>query len=72
MRFVDVMLCFPAFFLILAVIAFLDPSIWNIMVVIGITGWMGIARLVRAEFLEPEREGVCCLRQGIGCIRMPG
>lgn len=59
MRFVDIMLCFPAFFLILAVIAFLEPSIWNIMIVIGITGWMGIARLVRAEFLSlKEREFV--------------
>src|SRR3989338_5112580 len=57
MRFVDIMLCFPSFFLILAVIAFLEPSIWNIMIVIGITGWMGVARLVRAEFLSlRERE----------------
>ena len=52
MRFVDLMMCFPTFFLILAVIAFLEPSIWNIMVVIGLTGWMGISRLVRAEFLS--------------------
>ena len=52
MRFVDIMLCFPTFFLILAVIAFLDPSIWNIMIVIGLTSWMGVARLVRAEFLS--------------------
>ncbi len=52
MRFVDIMLCFPSIFLIMAVIAFLEPSIWNIMVVIGLTGWMGVARLVRAEFLS--------------------
>ncbi|WP_432821260.1 ABC transporter permease [Trichloromonas sp.] len=52
MRFVDIMLCFPTFFLILAVIAFLEPSIWNIMIIIGLTGWMGVARLVRAEFLS--------------------
>jgi peptide/nickel transport system permease protein len=52
MRFVDIMLCFPSFFLILAVVAFLEPSIWNIMIVIGLTGWMGVARLVRAEFLS--------------------
>ncbi len=52
MRFVDIMLCFPTFFLILAVIAFLEPSIFNIMAVIGITGWMGVARLVRAETLS--------------------
>jgi len=59
MRFVDLMLCFPSFFLILAVIALLEPSIWNIMVVIGVTGWMGVARLVRAEFLSlKERDFV--------------
>jgi peptide/nickel transport system permease protein len=52
MRGVDVMLCFPSFFLILAVIAFLEPSLTNIMVVIGFTSWMGVARLVRAETLS--------------------
>ena len=52
MRFVDIMLCFPAIFLIMAVIAFLEPSILNIMVIIGLTGWMGVARLVRAEFMS--------------------
>ncbi|MEW6674418.1 MAG: ABC transporter permease [Nitrospirota bacterium] len=59
MRFVDIMLSIPTFFLILAVIAFLGPSILNIMVVIGLTSWMGVARLVRAEFLSlREREFV--------------
>ncbi|MFP4168477.1 MAG: ABC transporter permease [Desulfonatronovibrionaceae bacterium] len=59
MRFVDIMLCFPAFFLILAVIAFLEPSLNNIMIVIGLTSWMGVARLVRAETLSlREREFV--------------
>ncbi|MCX7966512.1 MAG: ABC transporter permease [Syntrophorhabdaceae bacterium] len=52
MRFVDLMMCFPTFFLILAVIALLEPNIWNIMIVIGLTNWMGIARLVRAEVLS--------------------
>lgn len=52
MRGVDVMLCFPSFFLILAVIAFLEPNLVNIMVVIGLTSWMGVARLVRAETLS--------------------
>src|SRR5881397_2822886 len=51
MRLVDLMLVFPRFFLLLAVLAFLKPSIWTIMTVIGLTGWMGVARLVRAEFL---------------------
>src|SRR5512137_830771 len=63
MRFVDIMLCFPAFFLILAVIAILEPSIWNIMIVIGLTGWMGVTRLVRADFISlKEREFVLAAR----------
>ncbi len=63
MRLVDLMLCFPTIFLILAVIAVLGPSIWNIMVIIGLTGWMGVARLVRAEFLSlKEREFVAAAR----------
>ena len=57
MRFVDIMLCFPSFFLILMVIAFLGPSIYNIMIVIGLTSWSGLARLVRGEVLSiKERE----------------
>lgn len=63
MRFVDIMLSIPTFFLILAVIAMLEPSIWNIMIVIGITSWMGVARLVRAEFLSlKEMEFVIAAR----------
>jgi peptide/nickel transport system permease protein len=49
---VDIQLSFPTFFLILTVIAVLPPSIWNIMIVIGITGWVGPARFVRAEILS--------------------
>lgn len=52
MRSVDIMLSIPTFFLILTVIAILEPSIWNIMIVIGLTGWMGVARLVRGQFLS--------------------
>ncbi|MDR1195347.1 MAG: ABC transporter permease [Endomicrobium sp.] len=59
MRFTDIMLCFPTFFLILIVIAFFEPSIINVMVVIGITSWTGLARIVRAEVLSiREREFV--------------
>jgi len=52
MRFVDIMLCFPSFFLILTVVALLGPSLFKVMVVIGITSWMGSSRFVRAEFLS--------------------
>ncbi len=50
-RLVEVVICFPSFFLIIAVIAFLEPSIVNIMVVLGLVGWTGIFRLVRGEVL---------------------
>jgi len=72
MRFVDIMLCFPAFFLILAVIALLEPSIWNIMIVIGLTGWMGVTRLVRADFISlKERDFVQAARViGAGDLRI--
>ena len=66
MRFVDVMLTFPSFFLILAVIAMLEPSIVNVMIVIGITGWMGVARLVRAEFLSLRQRDFVAAAQSIG------
>lgn len=51
-RAIEIMICFPTFFLILAVLAFIGPSLVNIMVVIGLTSWPGIARLVRGEFLK--------------------
>ena len=72
MRFVDVMLCFPTFFLILAVIAFLEPNIGTIMAIIGLTGWMGVCRLVRAEFLSlKERDFVQSARAlGVGNLRI--
>jgi peptide/nickel transport system permease protein len=67
MRFVDIMLCFPAFFLILAVITVREPSIWNIMIVIGLTGWMGVARLVRAETLSIREMDYILAARCIGC-----
>jgi peptide/nickel transport system permease protein len=66
MRLVDLVLVFPRFFLLLAVLAFLKPSIWTIMVVIGLTGWMGVARLVRAEFLALKEREFVIWSQSIG------
>jgi len=51
-RLIEVVMCFPSLFLILAVIAFLPPSIYNIMIVIGLTRWTGIARYTRGEFMR--------------------
>lgn len=63
MRFVDIMLTFPTIFLILAVVIIVEQNIWTIMIIIGLTGWMDVARLVRAEFLSlKEREFVQAAR----------
>jgi peptide/nickel transport system permease protein len=63
---IDVMLCFPSFFLILTVVAILPASIYNIMVVIGITGWMGAARFVRAEFLSLREQDFVTAARALG------
>ncbi|MDD5206560.1 MAG: ABC transporter permease [Desulfobacterales bacterium] len=72
MRFVDIMLCFPSFFLILTVVALLPASIYNIMIVIGLTSWMGATRFVRAEFLSlREQDFVTAARAlGLGNMRI--
>nr|HID60156.1 ABC transporter permease [Desulfobacterales bacterium] len=72
MRFVDIMMCFPTFFLILTVVALLGPNIFNVMVVIGLTSWMGTARFVRAEFLSVrERDFIMAARAlGAGDLRI--
>jgi peptide/nickel transport system permease protein len=51
-RVIEVVICFPFLFLILAVIVFLPPSIYNIMIVIGVTRWTEIARYTRGEFMR--------------------
>jgi peptide/nickel transport system permease protein len=66
MRLVDLTLVFPRFFLLLAVLAFLRPSIWTIMAVIGLTGWMGVTRLVRAEFLALKEREFVLWSQAVG------
>ena len=66
MRFTDVALCFPSFFLILTVVALLPPSIYNIMIVIGITSWMSTARFVRAEFLALREQDFVTAAKALG------
>lgn len=67
MRFVDVMLAFPSIFLILAIQAMLTPNIYNVMIVIGLTAWMGVARLVRGEFLRIRELSYVEAARAIGC-----
>ncbi len=72
MRFVDLILCIPSFFLLLMVIAMLEPNIYNVMIVIAITSWPGLARMVRAEVLSVrERDYIqAAIALGIGRWRI--
>jgi len=63
---VDIMLCFPSFFLILTVVALLPPSIYNIMAIIGLTSWMGATRFVRAEFLSLRERDFVTAAKALG------
>lgn len=52
-RLIEVMICFPSFFLILTIAALIEQrSIFHVMAIIGFTGWTRVARLIRAEFLK--------------------
>ncbi len=63
MRFTDLMLSFPRLVLLIVVIALFTPSIWLVVVVLGLTGWMSVARIVRGEVLSlREREFVQAAR----------
>ena len=52
MRLVDVVNCFPVLFLIIIISTILKPSIYNIMVIMGLCNWTATARLVRGEILR--------------------
>lgn len=66
-RFVEIMMCFPTFFLILTIIAIVDQrSILNIILIIGFTGWTGIARLTRGEVLKQRSLDYVAAAQAMG------
>lgn len=70
MRFIEMVICFPSFFLILTIVAFIEPekrSIFHIMLVMGITGWPGIARMVRGEFLKLSEQDFVQSARALGC-----
>ena len=66
MRVVDIMLSIPTFFLILAVVALVDPNLINIMIVIGLTSWMGVTRLVRGQFLALKESDYVAAARALG------
>jgi peptide/nickel transport system permease protein len=72
MRLIDILLSVPTIFLILTVLAFIGPSIYNVMWIIGLTSWPGLARLVRGECLSlRERDFIQVVRiSGISTARI--
>lgn len=71
-RAIEVLMCFPTFFLILTVVAVMDPkylSIWSIMLVIGLTTWTGIARFTRGEFLRLKSREFVLAAKALGAGR---
>jgi peptide/nickel transport system permease protein len=63
MRLADVFLSFPSLIIIITMVAVLGPSIWNLMLAIGLLGWPPIARLLRGDLLSlREREFVTAAR----------
>ncbi|GHV22553.1 hypothetical protein AGMMS49959_13570 [Planctomycetales bacterium] len=63
-------MCFPTFFLILTVIAFLDQrSILNIMLIIGLTGWTGTALVIRGEIFKQRSLDYVAAARALGASR---
>jgi peptide/nickel transport system permease protein len=63
MRFTEVVMCFPSFMLIMTMVVVLKPSLFNVMIIIGVFGWTGLARLVRGQVLSiRERDYVLAAR----------
>tara|TARA_A100001015_G_C15039600_1_gene738730 strand:+ start:1159 stop:2010 length:852 start_codon:yes stop_codon:yes gene_type:complete len=66
MRLIDLFMAIPSIFLILTIQIILTPTIYNVMIVIGLTSWMGVARLVRAEVLSIKEQMFVTAARGRG------
>ena len=66
MRFVEIMMAIPVFFLIITIVAFFPRSLFNIMIIIGVTSWTGNARFVRAEFLKLRKQDFVQAARALG------
>ena len=69
MRFVDTMLCFPQVFLLLVVAAFVPPTLLYISLIIGLTSWMEVSRIVRAEILHLKEQDFVAAARALGASR---
>ncbi len=65
-RIIEVVICFPVFFFILSIMAWFDPNIWNVMIIIGLTRWTGSARYVRGEFIRLRETDFSVAAEALG------
>lgn len=66
-RVIEIVICFPTFFLIITIVAVADkPSIYNIMLALGLVSWTGVARLVRGEFLKAMNDDYVQAARALG------
>ena len=65
-RLIEVVMCFPVFFIILAILAWLPPRIEFVMVVIGLVRWVGIARYARAEVMKLRESDFAVAAKALG------
>lgn len=65
-RLIEIVICFPTFFLIITIVALWEPSIYNIMIALGLVNWTGVARLVRGEFLKAMSEDYVQAARALG------
>lgn len=66
-RLIEVVMCIPPLVLVLALLAVIEkPTIWHVMLVLGATGWTGIARLTRAEFLKLKSQDFVTAARALG------
>lgn len=69
MRFTDIMMCFPTFVLILILVGFIGPSVFNIIFVIGVFGWPSVTRLVRGQVLQLRSQEFVQAAEAMGATR---
>ena len=66
MRITDIIMCFPFYAMAITLAALLGASVWNVILIIGVLHWTGIARLVRAELLSLRESGYVQAAKSMG------
>lgn len=66
MRLADVQLAFPSILLALAIVGFLGSSLWNVILILGVTGWVAYARVIRSEVLSLRERDFVVEARAIG------